>query len=90
MTLFCNILTEVLFVQSSRLHFIGTWRNRYRKRFPTLSTGFNNESANNSASDISHNSVIIHVDMVRFNTWMFKKLLLSTNFPFQILDRYVI
>ncbi|KAH1164534.1 hypothetical protein AAZX31_01G228900 [Glycine max] len=51
------------YFKSSRLHFIGTWRNRYRKRFPTLSTGFNNESANNSASDISHNSVIIHVDM---------------------------
>ncbi|KAJ1381642.1 UmuC domain, partial [Sesbania bispinosa] len=50
------------YFKSSRLHFIGTWRNRYRKRFPT-STGFNNEISNISASDISGNSVIIHVDM---------------------------
>ncbi|CAJ1924447.1 unnamed protein product [Sphenostylis stenocarpa] len=48
---------------SSRLHFIGTWRNRYRKRLSTLSSGFNNENSNISASNISHNSVIIHVDM---------------------------
>ncbi|RDX62552.1 DNA repair protein REV1, partial [Mucuna pruriens] len=51
------------YFKSSRLHFIGTWRNRYRKRFSTLSTGFNNENSNISASDISRNSVIIHVDM---------------------------
>ncbi|XP_029130864.1 DNA repair protein REV1 isoform X2 [Cajanus cajan] len=51
------------YFKSSRLHFIGTWRNRYRKRFPILSTGFNNENSDISASDISHNSVIMHVDM---------------------------
>ncbi|XP_027361078.1 DNA repair protein REV1 isoform X4 [Abrus precatorius] len=51
------------YFKNSRLHFIGTWRNRYRKRFSTLSTGFNNENSNISASDISRNSVIIHVDM---------------------------
>ncbi|TKY71257.1 DNA repair protein REV1 [Spatholobus suberectus] len=51
------------YFKSSRLHFIGTWRNRYRKRFSILSTGFNNENSNISASDISRNSVIIHVDM---------------------------
>ncbi|KAL2349558.1 hypothetical protein Fmac_003558 [Flemingia macrophylla] len=50
------------YFKSSRLHFIGTWRNRYRKRF-SMSTGFNNESSDNSASDISRNSVIMHVDM---------------------------
>ncbi|KAK4284534.1 hypothetical protein QN277_001353 [Acacia crassicarpa] len=47
----------------SRLHFIGTWRNRYRKRFPILSTGFNPESSDVNASVISGRKVIIHVDM---------------------------
>ncbi|KAK7308091.1 hypothetical protein VNO77_41686 [Canavalia gladiata] len=51
------------YFKSSRLHFIGTWRNRYRKRFSILSTGFNNENSNSNASDISRSSVIIHVDM---------------------------
>ncbi|KAK7405827.1 hypothetical protein VNO78_07437 [Psophocarpus tetragonolobus] len=52
------------YFKSSRLHFIGTWRNRYRKRFSTLSSGSNNENSNtSSASDVSHNSVFIHVDM---------------------------
>ncbi|XP_047338649.1 DNA repair protein REV1 [Impatiens glandulifera] len=43
----------------SRLHFIGTWRRRYRKRFPNLSSGFQQTSS-------GHNPVkssIIHVDM---------------------------
>ncbi|XP_027914406.1 DNA repair protein REV1 isoform X2 [Vigna unguiculata] len=51
------------YFKSSRLHFIGTWRNRYRKRFSALSSGIKNESSNISASNTSHNSVIIHVDM---------------------------
>lgn len=51
------------YFKNSRLHFIGTWRNRYRKRFPTLSTGFDNEISNISASSVSGNSVVIHVDM---------------------------
>ncbi|XP_073220509.1 DNA repair protein REV1 isoform X3 [Cicer arietinum] len=50
-------------VQSSRLHFIGTWRNRYRKRFPIPSTGFDNEISNINASTVSGNAVVIHVDM---------------------------
>ncbi|KAK7308786.1 hypothetical protein RJT34_05017 [Clitoria ternatea] len=50
------------YFKSSRLHFIGTWRNRYRKRFP-MSTGFNNENSNVSASAFSRKSAIIHVDM---------------------------
>lgn len=53
-------------MQNSRLHFIGTWRNRYRKRFPTLSTVFDNEISNINASSVSGNSVVIHVDMVGF------------------------
>ncbi|XP_057450361.1 DNA repair protein REV1 isoform X4 [Lotus japonicus] len=61
-----STLTDPNFVEnyfkSSRLHFIGTWRNRYRKRFPMPSAGLNKEISNNS-SDVSRNSVIIHVDM---------------------------
>lgn len=53
-------------MQSSRLHFIGTWRNRYRKRFPILSTGFDNEIYDINAPGNYGNSVIIHVDMVSF------------------------
>ncbi|XP_061354386.1 DNA repair protein REV1 isoform X1 [Gastrolobium bilobum] len=51
------------YFKSSRLHFIGTWRNRYRKRFPISSTVAKNEISNIHASDISVNSVIIHIDM---------------------------
>jgi DNA repair protein REV1 len=53
-------------MQSSRLHFIGTWRNRYRKRFPISSTGFDNGISNINTSSVSGNSTIIHVDMVGF------------------------
>ncbi|XP_058778555.1 DNA repair protein REV1-like isoform X3 [Vicia villosa] len=62
-----STLTDPNFVENyfknSRLHFIGTWRNRYRKRFPISSSGFNNEISNINASSISGNSVVIHVDM---------------------------
>ncbi|XP_068467802.1 DNA repair protein REV1 isoform X4 [Phaseolus vulgaris] len=51
------------YFKSSRLHFIGTWRNRYRKRFSASSSGIKNENSIISGSSISHNSVIIHVDM---------------------------
>ena len=87
----CDVLTEVWYMQRSRLHFIGTWRNRYRKRFPISSTGFNHEISNINASDISGKSVVIHVDMVS-HTYkdVGYKLLLSTNFLLiLILDKYV-
>ncbi|XP_028797962.1 DNA repair protein REV1 [Neltuma alba] len=51
------------YFKSSRLHFIGTWRNRYRKCFPVLSTEFNPESSDVNAPVISGKKVIIHVDM---------------------------
>ncbi|BBH09651.1 DNA-directed DNA polymerase [Prunus dulcis] len=38
------------YFKSSRLHFIGTWRNRYRKRFPRSSKGFKRTEPNLSAS----------------------------------------
>ncbi|KAI3955612.1 hypothetical protein MKW92_050644 [Papaver armeniacum] len=42
----------------SRLHFIGTWRNRYRKRFPSAPG-----CSSVSAPKISQKVAIIHVDM---------------------------
>ncbi|KAL8159270.1 hypothetical protein V2J09_000807 [Rumex salicifolius] len=47
------------FIQSSRLHFIGTWRNRYRKRYLSLSR----ESKDINASSTVCRGTIIHVDM---------------------------
>ncbi|XP_021827326.1 DNA repair protein REV1 isoform X2 [Prunus avium] len=49
------------YFKSSRLHFIGTWRNRYRKRFPRSSKGFKSTEPNLSASASS--TAIIHIDM---------------------------
>ncbi|KAL4615318.1 hypothetical protein ACB092_07G115200 [Castanea dentata] len=49
------------YFKNSRLHFIGTWRNRYRKRFRTLSDGFNCTSSNIKASALK--TAIMHVDM---------------------------
>ncbi|CAJ2651067.1 unnamed protein product [Trifolium pratense] len=51
------------YFKSSRLHFIGTWRSRYRKRFPISSTGVDNGISNINTSSVSGNSAIIHVDM---------------------------
>ncbi|KAF2294603.1 hypothetical protein GH714_013322 [Hevea brasiliensis] len=52
------------YFKSSRLHFIGTWRNRYRKRFYPLSNEFRCRSASTvNASDNSQKTTIIHVDM---------------------------
>ncbi|XP_052196015.1 DNA repair protein REV1 isoform X3 [Diospyros lotus] len=45
------------YFKSSRLHFIGTWRNRYRRRFPSF--GYTSSSVNVSTRRTS----IIHVDM---------------------------
>ncbi|KAI4295713.1 hypothetical protein L6164_035729 [Bauhinia variegata] len=51
------------YFKSSRLHFIGTWRNRYRKRYPILPGRFNSSSSNANASFISGKTIILHVDM---------------------------
>ncbi|KAH9310691.1 hypothetical protein KI387_025726, partial [Taxus chinensis] len=56
------------YFKNSRLHFIGTWRNRYRKRFAGKSyeeiqdqrTGFDATSTTTSLAD---SRVIIHIDM---------------------------
>lgn len=48
------------FLQKSRLHFIGTWRNRYRKRFLTKV-----ESKCSHGTDSGPRSTyIMHIDMV--------------------------
>ncbi|KAK2985827.1 hypothetical protein RJ640_018693 [Escallonia rubra] len=49
------------YFRNSRLHFIGTWRNRYRKRFPSLSNEFKYTSSN--PNDSAQETAIIHVDM---------------------------
>ncbi|XP_059647846.1 DNA repair protein REV1 isoform X2 [Cornus florida] len=49
------------YFKNSRLHFIGTWRSRYRKRFPSLSDGFKHASTDLSA--FARRTSIIHVDM---------------------------
>ncbi|KAJ4716214.1 DNA repair protein REV1 [Melia azedarach] len=49
------------YFKSSRLHFIGTWRNRYRKRFPNCG-GLNLSSSTRVPSNVQR-TAIIHVDM---------------------------
>ncbi|GAB4852853.1 hypothetical protein Ancab_017050 [Ancistrocladus abbreviatus] len=51
------------YFKSSRLHFIGTWRNRYRKRFLGLSNRIKQTSSDANASATSRKTNIIHVDM---------------------------
>ncbi|XP_062090066.1 DNA repair protein REV1 [Humulus lupulus] len=61
-----STLTDPNFVEnyfkSSRLHFIGTWRNRYRKRFPCQSKWIKNTNSNPSSADLLR-TAIIHIDM---------------------------
>ncbi|KAG9440398.1 hypothetical protein H6P81_020563 [Aristolochia fimbriata] len=51
------------YFKSSRLHFIGTWRNRYRKRFQNLLHGAKHISGNVNVRTISKRTNIIHIDM---------------------------
>ncbi|KAE8698588.1 DNA repair protein REV1 [Hibiscus syriacus] len=50
------------YFKNSRLHFIGTWRNRYRNRFPSLSNGWT-KSTNSDVSAGTQKTPIIHIDM---------------------------
>lgn len=61
-------ISELWFLQSSRLHFIGTWRNRYRKRFPNVSIGFKSMNSNLNGHTDSQKTAIIHIDMVFFKS----------------------
>ncbi|KAF3624885.1 DNA repair protein REV1 [Capsicum annuum] len=62
-----STLVDANFVENyfkhSRLHFIGTWRNRYRKRFPSSPGGFRCTSSGPSSSATANKTIIIHVDM---------------------------
>ncbi|OMO73962.1 DNA-repair protein, UmuC-like protein, partial [Corchorus capsularis] len=49
------------YFKNSRLHFIGTWRNRYRRRFPSLSNGCKKPHSEVSAD--TQKTPIIHIDM---------------------------
>ncbi|CAH9091138.1 unnamed protein product [Cuscuta epithymum] len=49
------------YFKSSRLHFIGTWRNRYRKRFQNSNDGLRCNTV--LSSEEPHATSIIHVDM---------------------------
>ncbi|XP_030475522.2 DNA repair protein REV1 [Syzygium oleosum] len=51
------------YFKSSRLHFIGTWRHRYRKRFPSSLNRVKCTSFDLKASDDSKKTCVIHVDM---------------------------
>ncbi|XP_076915898.1 DNA repair protein REV1-like [Bidens hawaiensis] len=50
------------YFKNSRLHFIGTWRNRYRKRFRNSSDEFR-PSGSISASSTCQRNAILHIDM---------------------------
>ncbi|KAK4476999.1 hypothetical protein RD792_016201 [Penstemon davidsonii] len=51
------------YFKSSRLHFIGTWRNRYRNRFPSSSNRFKYKSHSLDTAAANQKSAIIHIDM---------------------------
>ncbi|XP_017971803.1 PREDICTED: DNA repair protein REV1 isoform X4 [Theobroma cacao] len=51
------------YFKNSRLHFIGTWRNRYRKRFPSLPNGFKCMNSHSDVSADTQKTAIIHIDM---------------------------
>ncbi|KAJ3678135.1 hypothetical protein LUZ60_001938 [Juncus effusus] len=60
-----STLTDPNFVENyfknSRLHFIGTWRNRYRKRFSNLGHGSKISNSNCSSENLKR--IVIHIDM---------------------------
>ncbi|CAN8246108.1 unnamed protein product [Cochlearia groenlandica] len=53
------------YFKNSRLHFIGTWRNRYRKRFHGSSNGLKWDSGQNTDGNVKK-STIIHIDLDSF------------------------
>ncbi|XP_076935359.1 DNA repair protein REV1-like [Bidens hawaiensis] len=50
------------YFKNSRLHFIGTWRNRYHKRFRNSADEFR-PSSSISASSTCQRNTILHIDM---------------------------
>ncbi|KAJ4965801.1 hypothetical protein NE237_017650 [Protea cynaroides] len=51
------------YFKNSRLHFIGTWRNRYRKRFPSLPDEDNCGKRHANGPAVCRRTSIIHLDM---------------------------
>ncbi|KAL6502479.1 hypothetical protein OROHE_024484 [Orobanche hederae] len=51
------------YFKNSRLHFIGTWRNRYRKRFRGLSDGLSYKSTSLNTAAVNEKNAIVHMDM---------------------------
>ncbi|KAL8551689.1 hypothetical protein ACS0TY_000673 [Phlomoides rotata] len=50
------------YFKNSRLHFIGTGRNRYRMRFPNLSNGLKNARSDVNTAAVNE-KVVINIDM---------------------------
>ncbi|XP_057247657.1 DNA repair protein REV1 isoform X3 [Beta vulgaris subsp. vulgaris] len=51
------------YFKNSRLHFIGTWRNRYRKQFACLTNKIKHTTSEVDATSTSQKATIIHMDM---------------------------
>ncbi|KAG7612131.1 UmuC domain [Arabidopsis suecica] len=51
------------YFKNSRLHFIGTWRNRYRKRFHGSSNGLKWADSGQNTAEMAKKSTIIHIDL---------------------------
>ncbi|XP_023639710.1 DNA repair protein REV1 isoform X2 [Capsella rubella] len=51
------------YFKNSRLHFIGTWRNRYRKRFHGSSNGLKWADSGQNTAEVDKKSTIIHIDL---------------------------
>ncbi|CAH2046438.1 unnamed protein product [Thlaspi arvense] len=54
------------YFKNSRLHFIGTWRNRYRKRFHGSSNGLKCADSGQNTAENAKKSTIIHIDLDSF------------------------
>ncbi|ONK60421.1 uncharacterized protein A4U43_C08F18290 [Asparagus officinalis] len=54
------------YFKNSRLHFIGTWRNRYRKRFLDKLKGVKHKNANVNSIFLGKRASVIHIDMDSF------------------------
>ncbi|CAG7873249.1 unnamed protein product [Brassica rapa] len=54
------------YFKNSRLHFIGTWRNRYRKRFHGSFNGLKWTDSGQNTAENANKSTIIHIDLDSF------------------------